>query len=498
MHSKNIKTKSHDHCTTILVGKNASFDGSTLMARTEDAPAGCFDPKTFNVVTPEKQPKVYVSVEKKCEVKLPENPMSYTQISSADPKRMGVWGEAGINEVNVGMSETETISSNDLVQGADPLVDTGLGEEDYLTLVLPYIKSARDGVKLLASYLEKYGTFEMNGIGFQDENEVWWMETIGGHHWIAKRVPDDSYAVIPNQQGIKEMDLVDALGEQKDHMCSKDMAEFITENKLDLEGKEPPEKNRNFNSRLAFGSRSDFDHTYNTCRAFIMLNYFNQKDFPMDTENVQKTFECDNLPWSYIPEHKITIQEIKNILSNVYQGTKFDPYQKHGDLNYKGKYRFIGINRTSQTAITQIRGYVPDPIKGIQWISFGSNFFTTFIPQYARIKDTPAYLKDTDPEKVDTSTYYWSSRLIAALSDSHIDSTKAPLDHYRTAVGGKSYEFINEVDKKVAEEGYKEGLLEEQNQKMADYFQGETSKLLSKVLFAASTEMKNSFSRSDA
>ena len=28
----------------------------------------------------------------------------------------------------------------------------------------------------------------MNGIGFQDENEVWWLETIGGHHFIAKTI----------------------------------------------------------------------------------------------------------------------------------------------------------------------------------------------------------------------------------------------------------------------------------------------------------------------
>ena len=52
----------------------------------------------------------------------------------------------------------------------------------------------------------------MNGIGFQDENEIWWMETIGGHHFIAKRVPDDEYVVGPNQLGIQFFDFVDAFG----------------------------------------------------------------------------------------------------------------------------------------------------------------------------------------------------------------------------------------------------------------------------------------------
>ena len=67
----------------------------------------------------------------------------------------------------------------------------------------------------------------MNGIAFQDVNEIWWLETIGGHHWIAKRVPDDFYVVMPNQFGIDEFDLEDALGKQENHMCSKDLQEFI-------------------------------------------------------------------------------------------------------------------------------------------------------------------------------------------------------------------------------------------------------------------------------
>ena len=55
----------------------------------------------------------------------------------------------------------------------------------------------------------------MNGIAFQDVDEVWWLETIGGHHWMARRVPDDVYVVMPNQLGLDTLDLDDALGEQE-------------------------------------------------------------------------------------------------------------------------------------------------------------------------------------------------------------------------------------------------------------------------------------------
>ena len=86
----------------------------------------------------------------------------------------------------------------------------GIGEEDIVYLVLPYIHTAREGVQRLGQLLQTYGTYEMNGIAFADVNEVWWLETIGGHHWIARRVPDDVYVVMPNQLGLDSFDLTDA------------------------------------------------------------------------------------------------------------------------------------------------------------------------------------------------------------------------------------------------------------------------------------------------
>lgn len=92
------------------------------------------------------------------------------------------------------MTATETITSNPRVLGADPLVVYdpktktlgGIGEEDLVVITLPYIHSAREGVIRLGELSMKYGTYEMNGIAFADENEIWWFESIGGHNWMAK------------------------------------------------------------------------------------------------------------------------------------------------------------------------------------------------------------------------------------------------------------------------------------------------------------------------
>ena len=97
-------------CTTILVGKNASYDGSTLVARNEDSSNGVFEPKRMRVVHPDEQPRVYTSVLSHLTVELPDNPMRYTSVPDVVPGH-GIWAEAGFNELNVGMSATETRSA---------------------------------------------------------------------------------------------------------------------------------------------------------------------------------------------------------------------------------------------------------------------------------------------------------------------------------------------------------------------------------------------------
>lgn len=46
-------------CTTILVGKKASYDGSTIIARNDDSGSGHYTSKKFAVIHPEEQPKIY-------------------------------------------------------------------------------------------------------------------------------------------------------------------------------------------------------------------------------------------------------------------------------------------------------------------------------------------------------------------------------------------------------------------------------------------------------
>ena len=370
----------------------------------------------------------------------------------------------------------------------------GIGEEDIVCLVLPYIRSAREGVKRLGSLLEQYGTYEMNGIAFQDHEEIWWLETIGGHHWIAKRVPDEAYVVMPNQLGIDSFDLEDAFSEQKSHMCSADLKEFIDAHHLDLS------QDGVLNPRDAFGSHDDSDHVYNTPRAWFMERYFNPNTCKWDGPDARYTPVSDDIPWCMVPEKKITVEDVKYVLSSHYQGTAYDPYASYGDRSMRGAYRSIGINRNDFCALIQMRPEKSADCSTIEWLAFASNAFNVLAPFYADVEETPEYLANTTKE-VSTDNFYWTSRMIAAMADASYSKSLIHVERCQEHVAAKSHELLNRYDallEKETDGAARKALRQEANRAVADMVKKELSETLNKVLYELSGQMKNAYSRSDA
>nr|WP_173667652.1 C69 family dipeptidase [Lentilactobacillus buchneri] len=467
----------HSSCTTILVGKKASYDGSTIIARNEDA-GDAVNPKKFVVVEPEDQPRNYQSKLTKFSVKLPDNPLRYTSVPDAVPDK-GVWGEAGINAHNVAMSATETITTNSRVIGADPFEKDGLGEEDLLTITLPYINSAREGVQRVGKLLEKYGTYESNGILFSDVNEIWYMETAGGHHWVAQRIPDDAYVIAPNQTGIQEIDFDDP----DSFMFSKDLRKFAQEHHLN--------PTSHFNFRKVFGSDTQLDRHYNTPRAWYGQRYF-------DPESVKdKTPMSNDLPFICHANRKITIEDIKFVLSSHYQDTPYDPFAPGAD--YKTvPYRPIGINRNQELSILQLRPGIPSAYSAIQWLTFASNPFNTLTPFFTNVVNTPDCYRDTT-ETLDSHNAYWANRLISLIAADHYQALMQDIEDYQLKEMGYAHERIAQVDKQMAEKeasgSHVARALGQANARTADHVMKATEDLLTKLVVKASQDLPGSFTR---
>ena len=501
-------------CTTLLVGKNASYSGATIIARNDDSGSGRYDPKRLIVVRPQDQPRHYKAVISHLQIELPDNPCRYTIAPNVLNNR-GVLAEAGVNEHNVAMSATETIAVNERVLAADPLVEYraaqgeqgqpdyqpeqvgGIGEEDIITLVLPYVTTAREAVVRFGKLMEEYGTYEANGVIMSDPDEIWYVETIGGHHWIARRVPDNSYATIPNQLGLDYFDVNDAFGEQHEYMCSADLREFMTEHHLDMTMPASAAEWHGFNPRHAFGTATHKDHIYNTPRAWYMQRTLNPSQ-DWDSPAAHYTPTSDDIPWCRVPERKVSIEDVDFIMSSHFEGTPYDPYGTLGTSESRHRYRPIGINRTGHMVAIELRNDVPAVNAAVMWVSFGSGPFNAVSPLYANVTDTPAYLRDTAAE-VSTDSYYWTMRMIAAMADPHYMECSNAVEHYMEDIHAAGHRFVYETDASVRELNEKSVIdtLTQANNRMGEQLHKRTQELLAEVLYISSNNMRNSFAMSD-
>ena len=224
-----------------------------------------------------------------------------------------------------------------------------------------------------------------------------------------------------------------------------------------------------------------------------MGRYLNPTTHRWEGENAEFTPESDNIPWSFVPEHKITVEDVKYLLSSYYQGTAYNPFSKTSTEG--GKYRPIGISRTGVMAILQLRGYLPEEISALEWICFGANPFNAALPVYANVDKMPAYL-DKVTMQVSTDTFYWANRLIGAMADAHYGSCIQLIERYQAAIANGGTALVHENDRRMVASSDFTGI-EKVNQSLADMAKKEATDALGKVLHQASLAMHCGYQRAD-
>lgn len=384
-------------CTTILVGKNASSDGSILIARNEDGPTGNSAVR-FMYHKPSKKGYLYKNIEDPTNLftyQMPDNLMGYT--GSPDwQTNNNTFQEAGFNDLGIGISATETIQSNKQMLKLDPYVESsGITEEAIATVLLPQIKSARDGVMLLGSIIEKQGSGEGFGVAFVDKNEAWYLENAGGHQWLAVRIPDDAYFVSANQSRLGTVDLND----KQNYLSSLNLITFAEQNGLynsKIDGK--------FNFHKVYGENNEVDKLYNYPRVTYLQNLF--------TKSTKEDKVTDgNFPVFLKPDTKISVLTVESALSSYYQGTNSDPYTTG---NIKATARPISVYRTQQSHVLQVRDNLPKPIANVEYLNLGMTALGIYIPFYQGAKIPDNYQIATD--QADNTSAYWRFRKLQMLA----------------------------------------------------------------------------------
>jgi dipeptidase len=104
-------------------------------------------------------------------------------------------------------------------------------------LVAERANSARHGVSLMGSLLDRYGYADAGRTYVvADPTEAWLVAVVRGRRWVAQRVPDDEAVLLPNVYIIGEVDLRD----RENFAGSPDLVEYaVKRGWFDPEGGEP-------------------------------------------------------------------------------------------------------------------------------------------------------------------------------------------------------------------------------------------------------------------
>ena len=108
------------------------------------------------------------------------------------------YSAAGINEHGVSCSATLSIYPSTEAQTADPNVDSGIGEYNYVSVALGQSKTAREAVELLGRLIDEHGACSCDQIIISDNSESWMLSVVSGHQWVAFQLPEDQASLNPN------------------------------------------------------------------------------------------------------------------------------------------------------------------------------------------------------------------------------------------------------------------------------------------------------------
>lgn len=436
-------------CTGFIIGKDLTTDGSTLYGRTEDLEPN--HNKTF-IVRPAKDNKkgdMWKDKANGFEYPLPEHSYKYTAVPDVTPK-YGVYDEAGFNEHGVSMSATVSASANDNILKVDPYVEDGLAESSMPSVILPSVKTAKEGIEMIAKIVEEKGSAEGNIVTLADKDGVWYMEILSGHQYVAIKFPDDKFAVFPNTFYLGHVDVTDT-----ENVIASDGVE-----KLAKDAKSYKEVDgqfhiaQSYNPEMADANRSRV--------------YSGIKSIDPDSS---VTYEDDNYELLQSTDKKLGLEDAMKLQRNRFEGLNLKPLDQM-ELDGKGKpkskdavkgYAYpISNPNVMEAHIFQLKEDIPAEMGGgVMWLSIGSPRNSPYLPYLGNITDTyKAYQEKST--KYNSDSWYWTishiNDMVAAnpkkIGTEVIDEVKELEKTWMTEQDAANQEVANlvQTDPKAAEE----------------------------------------------
>ncbi|MFW6140514.1 MAG: dipeptidase [Acidobacteriota bacterium] len=392
-----------DNCSSFLVTKGASEDGSVMITYTCD---GEFLPHLERIPAQDHKEGEFIEIKgRRGEVmgKVKQVPHTYSVVGL-------------MNEHQVAIGET-TFGGRPELRNPDGLLH-------YFTLMnfaLQRSKTAGEAVKVMTALVDEYG-YASTGESFSiaDPNEAWIMEMIGpgeggkGAIWVALRIPDGYISAHANMARIGNFPLNDP----ENCLYSDNVISFAEEKGYyDKESGEP------FSFRKAYDPPKP--SSLRTCASRVWSMF--RRSAP--SLNLSPDFQrgdkgAERYPLWIKPDKKLSLEDVMDIMRDHYEGTEFDmtkgidagPFGcpvRYRDLTWEVdgvKYsweRPISTQQTGFSFISQSRSWLPNPIGGVYWYGVDDTYTTCYVPLYCSINDLPEPFTKGDLQKFSWDSAWW-------------------------------------------------------------------------------------------
>ncbi len=472
-------------CTSIMVGKKASVDGSVITSHTCDSwyrtwmemvPAKDYKNDTITAVYTGRMHTQSSADSTKMYRKgvVPQVRHTYRYLDTAYPC---------LNEKQLGIGET-TITGRKELKNPEGMFMI----EELERLALERCSTARDAIRLMGDLVKKYGYGDSGEcLTVADKNEVWIFEIFGegpkkiGGVWAAVRIPDDEIAVSANICRISKIDVNDT----ENYMYSDNLFDVARKLKL-WDGKEE------FCFWKVFSG---------TNYSKEVKNYSVREHFIMNTLAPSKHLsdQVENLPLSVKPDKKVSVEDVMRLLGSYYEGTAKNLSYRHKIPNPKRKdkdgklvenepdsvvspysnpwmrpdeinmyyamgdsvmknIRTVSVPWCAYSTVIQLRSWLPDEVGGVAWIALDNPGESPRFPVFAGTTQLPKLLA-TCGQHVDRDDaaiwHYRKANRLATVRWGTYRKTLEPARDYFIEKGMRELPFVEQTWQKLQKENPK-------------------------------------------
>ena len=441
-------------CTTTIVTKGASADGSVMVSHSDDNDLG--DQSLVFVPArdwPEgAQRPVYDSA-----VAVQENPATNTFLVPrlSDPKRAPGYTHPAtprstpigfIPQVrhtfayidgNYGIMNEHGLMFGECTDGAHNTCTAEPGKRIFYSselarVALERCKTAREAIELMGALIEQYGYYGTGEtLPVADKNEAWVMEMapspagVGGL-WVAQRVPDGQFFVAANEFRIREI-----TPGNPDQMYGKTL--FATVERYNMRSPKDASKPLDWLTTVSDG---EYNHPYYSLRRVWRALSMVAPSLKLPAWVESGTTHA--YPFSVKPDRPLSMDDLKRMHRDHYEGTEFDltkgvaagpfgnpnrflgPKDPSGDVTPASKLegaweRPMGMFYTGYTTIAQYRPGVPEPLSLVCWVALAPAAESVFVP--LAVAPMPAGYEQGDTRRFANDSAWWAYALVSEYAN---------------------------------------------------------------------------------